>query len=93
MRMYTNKRLYSVIASLAPFKERFRVAAGCNTKNARGIEPLHTLITTKIRVTADSTCQTARKRLQRPLQVFGAEHKTFCSCYFVAEDLRYHYEA
>ena len=56
MRMYTNKRLYSVIASLAAFKERFRVAAGCNTKNARGIEPLHTLITTKIRVTADSTC-------------------------------------
>ena len=47
--MYTNKRLYSVIASLAAFKERFRVAAGCNTKNARGIEPLHTLITTKIR--------------------------------------------
>ena len=36
MRMYTNKRLYSVIASLAAFKERFRVAAGCNTKNARG---------------------------------------------------------
>ena len=56
MRMYTNKRLYSVIASLAVFKERFRVAAGCNTKNARGIEHLHTLITTKIRATADSTC-------------------------------------
>ena len=57
MRMYTNKWLYSVIASLAAFKERFRVAAGCNTKNARGIEPLHALITIKIRATADSNCQ------------------------------------
>ena len=33
MHMYTDKRLYSVIASLAPFKERFRASAGCNTKN------------------------------------------------------------
>ena len=34
MCMYTSKRLYSVLASFAPFKERFRAAAGCNAKNA-----------------------------------------------------------
>ena len=35
----------------------------------------------------------ADKRLRRPLLVFGAELKTFPSCYFVTEELRYHYEA
>ena len=92
MRMYTNKQLYSVIANLAPFKERFRASAGCNTKNTWGIEPLHTVIVIKICARADSNC-TAEKWLQRPLQVFGAELKTFPSCYFVTEELRYHYEA
>ena len=42
MHMYTNKWLHSVLASLAPFKERFRATAGCNTKNAYGIEPRST---------------------------------------------------
>ena len=55
VRMYTNKQLYSVIASLAPLKERFRVAAGCNTKNALKIEALHTLIVIKICARADSS--------------------------------------
>ena len=41
MRMYTNKWLYSDLASLAPFKERFRAAAGCNTKNAYGRASTH----------------------------------------------------
>ena len=63
MRMYTNKRLYSVLASFAPFKERFRAAAGCNTKNVYGIEPLHTLIAIRIRARADSSCITAEKQL------------------------------
>ena len=36
MHMYTNKQLCSVIASLAPSKERFRPSAGCNTKEYLG---------------------------------------------------------
>ena len=35
----------------------------------------------------------AKKRLQWPLQVFSAELKTIPSCYFVKEELCYHYEA
>ena len=93
MRMYTNKRLYSVIASLVPFKERFRASARCNTKNTRGTEPLHNVIVIKICARADSNCTMEEKRLRRPLQVFGTELKTFPSCYFVTEELRYHYEA
>ena len=93
MRMYTNKWLYSVIACLASFKERFRASAGCNMKNTWGIEPLHTVIVIKICARADSSCTTAEKQLRQPLQVFGAELKTFPSCYFVKEELHYHYEA
>ena len=95
MRMYTNKWLYSVIASLAPFKERFQASAGCNTKNTWGTEPLHTVIVIKICTRADLNCTKAEKRLQRPLQVFGAELKTFPLLlhYIVTEELRYHYEA
>ena len=63
MRMYTNKRLYSVLASFAPFKERFRSAAGCNMKSAYGIEPLHTLIAIRIRARPDSSCITAERQL------------------------------
>ena len=63
MRMYTNKRLYSVLASLAPFKERFQAAAGCNTKNAYGIEPLHTLIAIRICARVNSSCIMAEKQL------------------------------
>ena len=81
MRMYTNKQLYSVIASLAPLKERFRVAAGCNTKNALKIEALHTLIVIKICARADSSFRTAEMQLLQPIQVFGSELKTFRSCY------------
>ena len=35
----------------------------------------------------------AEKWLRWPLQVFGAELKTFPSCYFVTEELCYHYDA
>ena len=63
MPMYTNKWLYSVLASFAPFKERFQAAAGCNTKNAYGIEALNTLIVIRIRARADSSCITAEKQL------------------------------
>ena len=63
MRMYTNKRLYSVLARLAPFKELFRAAAGCNTKNAYGIQPLNTPITIRKCARADWSCITAEKQL------------------------------
>ena len=89
MRMYTAKRLYSVIASLAPFKGRFRASAGCNMKNTLKIEPLHILIMIKSCTRVDSSCQMAEKQLRRPLQVFGAELKTFRSSYFMPEELRY----
>ena len=93
MCMYTNKRLYSVIASLAPFKEQFRASAECDTKNTWGIEPLCAVIIVKICARADSSCTMVEKRLQQPLQVLGAELKTSPSCYFVTEELHYHYEA
>ena len=63
MRMYTNKGLYSVLARLAPFKERFRAAAGCNTKNAYGIQPLNTSIAIRKCARADSSCITAEKQV------------------------------
>ena len=73
MRVYTNKRLYSVPANLAPVKERFRAAAGCNTKNVYGIEPLHTLIAIRIFARGDLSCIMVEKQLRQYLKVFCAE--------------------
>ena len=54
---------------------------------------MHCNIVIKICARADWSCTTAEKQLQQPLQVFSAELKIFPSCYFVMEELRYHYEA
>ena len=74
------------MASLAPFKGQFQVAAGYNTKNAWGIKLLHTLITIKVCARADLSFQTAEN------QVFGAKLNTFRN-YFLTEELCYHFEA
>ena len=54
--IYTNKWLYSVIASLAPSNNDSKLLLGTIQRVLEGIEPLHTLIAIKIYTTADSSC-------------------------------------